>query len=739
MGANTHVLVRFRHDSTMTPASPYEEGIGMASALQTSEAVLPALKPLDHADIPARRPVTWRSLLLGLCGVLFICILTPYNDFVVNNTFLTGNFLPIGLVVFFLLVVMLVNAPLSRWAPGLALSHGEMVVALGMTLVSCAVPSSGLMRFLPAQLVGIWYHAGANNDYRVLLDDLHLPDWMFPDFHSTSAIDRSREEVVQQFWFRVPVQDDSFLSHWRAVPWAAWLRPALAWGVLFAAIFGAILCLATLVRRQWAENERLPFPLATLYVSLVEPPERGKLLGPLFRTRWFWISFLSVFCIHALNALNQYDKRWPTIPLKFWLTDMLTEEPWRYIDWFVKWQNLYFSIIGITFFIQSKIAFSIWFSMVLWQIPKMIQGMLGTEWSSAPMRDNLFGGMVSFSVMILWIGRGQWALVLRQMLRGPAAHEPQGRYLPYRLTGWGLVVCVATVVGWLLLAGASLLSAGLIVLMFFMVILVLMRIVAETGLMFVHFLMPLSRPWGYIFNVFPSLAADRATLRPYFFATLFDVLLGSSQRENLAVYSSNALRTADLGAYPQQRDWRQGIWFTAALVGSLAIGYVASGASTLYCEYTYSATLDRQRIAPINTYAMNDSVNQSLGGPSRLRQSGVVAPDAHSRGAHFALGAGITTLLSVLHLRYPVWPLHPIGYLLLHSWTIWLTWFSVFLGWLAKVVILRLGGGTMFRTARPFFIGLVLGECAAAGFWLVISLIRVALGLEYHAINLLPM
>jgi hypothetical protein len=53
-------------------------------------------------------------------------------------------------------------------------------------------------------------------------------------------------------------------------------------------------------------------------------------------------------------------------------------------------------------------------------------------------------------------------------------------------------------------------------------------------------------------------------------------------------------------------------------------------------------------------------------------------------------------------------------------------------------MLLRVGGVGLFRAAQPFFIGLVLGECGSAGFWLFAALVRLNLGLDYHAIQLLP-
>ena len=89
---------------------------------------------------------------LGLAGVALICGLTPYNDYALNNTFLVGNNLPIGVVMLSFLFVLVINAPLHRWLRPQTRRHvsGELAVALSMTLISCALPSSGLMRYFPA-------------------------------------------------------------------------------------------------------------------------------------------------------------------------------------------------------------------------------------------------------------------------------------------------------------------------------------------------------------------------------------------------------------------------------------------------------------------------------------------------------------------------------------------------------------------------------------------------------------
>jgi hypothetical protein len=45
----------------------------------------------------------------------------------------------------------------------------------------------------------------------------------------------------------------------------------------------------------------------------------------------------------------------------------------------------------------------------------------------------------------------------------------------------------------------------------------------------------------------------------------------------------------------------------------------------------------------------------------------------------------------------------------------------------------------LFRTARNAFIGLIIGEAIAAGFWMLVCLVLASQGMEYHLIRLFPM
>ena len=54
-----------------------------------------------------------------------------------------------------------------------------------------------------------------------------------------------------------------------------------------------------------------------------------------------------------------------------------------------------------------------------------------------------------------------------------------------------------------------------------------------------------------------------------------------------------------------------------------------------------------------------------------------------------------------------------------------------------RLMVVRLGGSSLFQRARPFFIGIIFGEGLAAGFWLLVNAIVVMNGGESQSVKFL--
>jgi hypothetical protein len=168
---------------------------------------------------------------------------------------------------------------------------------------------------------------------------------------------------------------------------------------------------------------------------------------------------------------------------------------------------------------------------------------------------------------------------------------------------------------------------------------------------------------------------------------------------------------------------------------ALAVGYVVSFTSMLWVEYKYSWTLDTPG-KPLNDFGT--FINTQTLVDSTVQYSKGNYHPQESPGWNFGFGFTLVTILSALRLRFAWWPLHPIGYLMLYTYPGTHLWLSIFIGWFAKSLILRFGGTKLYTDGKPFFLGLIVGESAAAGFWLIVGLMLSALDLPYHAVNIMP-
>ena len=174
-----------------------------------------------------REAVNLRSVLLGLVGVDRHQLPSPPSTtlFWPTPTWSAAT-LPTGLLLFLMLFVILVNAPLHRFAPRYAYSSGELAVAAGHDPGELR---SGLPRPDALSARRIWSASSTTPpsvpNTSSLLRKANLSDWLFPSYASSDIAQRGNDPIVQQYVGRALTETDTFAAHFQRCPLAC-LAPA---------------------------------------------------------------------------------------------------------------------------------------------------------------------------------------------------------------------------------------------------------------------------------------------------------------------------------------------------------------------------------------------------------------------------------------------------------------------------------------------------------------------------------
>ena len=149
------------------------------------------------------------------------------------------------------------------------------------------------------------------------------------------------------------------------------------------------------------------------------------------------------------------------------------------------------------------------------------------------------------------------------------------------------------------------------------------------------------------------------------------------------------------------------------LTAALVIGLLGSIYATLNLGYQYGAlNLHRQYFSGLFAWE-----------PFRFAARFIETPTGPYWLGWLWNGVGAAVMALLLWARHHLlwWPLHPIGYVASGTWILGNIWFSIFLAWLIKSVVLKYMGPNGYRSTRWFFLGVILGQFASGGAWLVID------------------
>lgn len=671
----------------------------------------PSLPPLEPSAAKSRS-VTLRAVAIGSVAAALMCWILPYNDFVVGNTPLVGSYLPLAAVLAIFVLVVLVNAPLRALAPRGALSGGELAVVLTMLLVGASVPGQGLLRAFIPSLVGPFFFGQSNQQFWNAFSKLDLPAWMFP----VESMDAGRSgRVVQEFYNRTPAGE--------SMPLAAWIAPLLGVGIFIGGMLLTFVSLAFLLRVQWGANERLAFPLAQLQLSLIEEPAPGRALNSLFRSKSFWITAGVVFFVHSLSVLGDYFPRHVVkIPLSYDFTGMLSNDPWDKLPWDIKKATVFFTLVGVTYFIQSRTAFSLWAIWVITQFTTMQTRVAGGDIPLVAWRDQHLAACVVYVIGMLFLARHFIARVTRSF------STRDREFAAERWALLGVIAGIGLMTAWMMFAGAGVWMTLLAVGMILVAHLSTARIVAETGLPFVR-----TRPGAdQVFTNFPAKSLAGRDVFLAGFATSNGVYYN---RESALAFTQHALRVGEGAAVIPRETGPLAAVIAWTLILCIGVGTISS----LRTYYTWNSSIAPGEPQVENKWGLQNTPEETIVKPLANWSEGRFPNPPHNPYTHFGIGAGVTALLQILTWRLSWWPFVPVGYIFAGTWTfVAQAWFSIMIGWLAKVVILRFGGAALFQKARGIFIGLIFGEALAAGVWLVINMLLASAGYDYYPIRFLP-
>ncbi len=583
----------------------------------------------------------------------------------------------------FLVSSAVLNAVATRRGRSLALNRSELVLVYVMLLIVSALCTMGMSQQLLPTLTALFYYASPENDW---LEKLlpHLPEL---------AIVVNDGDGNRVFYEGVVGGSE--------IPYGAWVEPLIWWAVFLLALYAAMICVAVILRRQWMERERLPYPLSQVGLAMVAGESEGGLVNSMFRRRSLWIGCAIPLIVGAMRGASRYTTAVPNVD------PSLTVSMFGQFDVSI---IAYFSLIGFSYFINTQVAAGIWVFYLLARCQKVLMNL--TQLS--PDQTIVYGvtsvpllayqGVGALLAMVLigfWIGRQHLRdVALKALGRAGPEVDDSDEILSYRAAVFGTAGGTAVMVGWLWLMGTKLWVCTALVILALLIFVGITRILAEAGLAAMR--APMIAPDLLMLGAGSTLVGATGVFNlsmAYIWCSDIRVFI-----MGMAANGLKLIETMDLAS-------RKTVFW--AIVLAIFIGAVGSCWTVFHLAHTHGGV-------SVDNWFFKGAPSVVFDTAARnLEPTGV-----HWSGMGFLFGGGLLMALMMwVRHRVPWWPVHPIGFPIGANFMMERVWGSVFIAWVVKVLVLRFAGAAAYRSSQFFFLGLIVGEATAVGLWLVVDYI----------------
>ena len=625
-----------------------------------------------------QRGVSLRAAGIGLLCCTALSLGESYGVLVVRGSAMAADYSTGAALVLFFLLTLVLN-PVARLLTGSRLDSRELATVYIMMIVAAAIPSWGFVMNLIPFLGGLFYYATPENDWAHSIHP-HVADWL---------VAQDRTAIWKLF---------EGAARGEPVPWSLWLKPLRAWFFFIVSIYFSTLCVLVMLRKQWMENERLLFPLATLPLELGRQ-ESDTWLPPLLRNYLTWIGFAVPFVVYGINGLHSYFNFFPFIQLNAYV---------RFLRDSIG-LNLRprFEVIGLSYLLSLDVSLGVWFFAFFSILHSGVERLLG--WSIGPGQPysmpatpsvaHMAQGAMFFLVFAsIWSARRHLIAVVRSAVGRGRPLDDSGEILSYRTAVFGFLAASVFAVVWLSQTGLGYGSALFYYLLCIVTFIGLARIVSQAGL--AYGVSPVAPP------VFTVTALGPGALGPSGLTALgMNFPWSADLRTFVMASAATGLKIAEVTRLESRR-------LFVAIALAILVTLISSTWIIMTLSYAYGG---------INLGGWG------FGGLTQLTGNWIAHNILNPEGVYgwhlvyTGMGSALMAALTYLKTRFVGFPIHPIGLALGYTYPISQIWFSVFIAWLLKAVILKYGGAKGYRLLRPFFLGMVLGAFGAAGLWLVID------------------
>ena len=618
--------------------------------------------------------ITFRSLFIGTLLVIGNAYWLAYAAEMIQPQFLL-NFVSLFFnAVFTLFAVIGFNLAWKKLSPRTALTTQELLVIYIMVVMVSTIGGHSMMTFLIGTLAHPFRFATIENEWAHLFWR-YIPTWFVPQDYALDA------------YFK------GGLSFYLPKHLRGWMVPILVWTGFVTLIWFTLICLNSIIRVQWTEREKLAYPIIQLPLQMAQ----GR--KSFYRNSTMWIGFSVAAGIETLAGLSYLFPQIPAIPLSSYsIQHLFTDKPWNAVGWVPL--SIFPFIIGLTFFVPLDISMSAWVFYLFGKAERIIRtGMMGE--GELYFAERAGGAWLAVGVLALWGTRRHLWAVIQNCFVSKKAFDDSNEPMPYRVAVIGLILGSIGFTLFSVKAGMSLGGVFGFIVIFTVMALGVTRVRAEFG--------PPSHE---------ILALDPARLMVVTFGARF---VGTGNLTIISFYYwLNRLNVSH--PMPNQLEGfklaeraginsRKLVW---VMMFAIIIGTLASFWAFLYLIYETGALAVHGYIVGIGNEVFGRRLERWLNNPTGPNWDGTQS---------MGIGAGMTWLLYFLRHKFMWWPFHPIGYVMTAATWGGLAdfWFSVYLGWMIKFIIVSIFGLRAHQRAIPFFLGLVMGDYVFVGGWALIG------------------